>query len=66
MTTDERITASLELVRLARQHITDGETSPDPVWERRHLARAAARLRLAAAVLDDQGRLDPDWESGGR
>ena len=62
METRERIDLAMEEIRLARLHITAAETAPDPVRQRREQARAAARLRMAANTLDDNGRLDADWD----
>jgi len=62
METRERIDLAMEQLRLAKVHITAGETAPDPVRQRRELARAAARLRIAASTLDDNGLLDADWD----
>lgn len=62
MNTQERITVAYEAMRLAKKHLELGETAPDPVKQRRELARAASRLRLAADNLDDHGLLDPDWD----
>jgi len=64
MNTQERVDVALEAMRLARQHLDSGQTQPDPVKERRELARAASRLRTAANHLDDDGRLDPEWDKG--
>lgn len=59
MTADERLERAYELMRQAKLHLEYGYTTPDPVVERREFAQAANKLRAAADLLDDGGRLDP-------
>ena len=58
---DPRINFAMEAIRRAKSHVITATEAPDPVWQRRHLARAAVTLRAAADKLDDEGRLSPDW-----
>jgi len=60
MNSQERVDVALELMRLARRHIDEATTNPDPVFERRAHAQAANKLRAAADLLDDHGRLRDD------
>jgi len=57
MNTEERLTAAMELMRLARQHLVAATESPDPVMERRQMVEAAKKFRRAADLCDDEGRL---------
>lgn len=58
MNAKERMEVAQELLHEALRHIIDAQESPDTVVERRHLVRAATRLRAAASYLDDEGRLN--------
>jgi hypothetical protein len=57
MNGEERLTVASELIRLAKKHIVAATESPDPVAERRESVEASKKLRKAAEILDDEGRL---------
>jgi len=57
MTTDERMDRAVEHALVARKNINRAFEEPDPVFQRRLLVKAAKEFRLAADVLDDEGRL---------
>jgi hypothetical protein len=60
MTEEERLERAIEWMRIARTHIDASTVLPDPVMQRRHNATAAACLRKAANLLDDDRRLQEE------
>lgn len=57
MTTEDRVFMAHELIRYAEKHMDRADVEPDPVAARREQAQAANKLRAAADLLDDHGRL---------
>lgn len=57
MNDQERRETALDHAHAARKAIDQAEVEPDPVEVRRLQVRAAGHYRIAAALLDDNGRL---------
>jgi len=57
MTPEERIDRAVEHSLAARKNLNRAFEEADPVFRRRLLVMAAKEFRLAAGVLDDEGRL---------
>lgn len=57
MTDEERRTAALDHASAAKKAIQEADVHPDPVMQRRLQVRAAGHYRIAAQLLDDNGRL---------
>ena len=57
MSIDTRMEIALDRIHAAKKEIERASEHPDPVEQRRAMARAAQQLRRAADQLDDEGRL---------
>ena len=57
MSVDTRIQMAVDRIHAGRKELGRAQEHPDPVEQRRCMARAAAHFRRAADELDDEGRL---------